>query len=227
MAATLPSFWMNASMIHSIKIVTFTLCAAICFSHFDAHAQAGDESADRIQIISPAHPVWLVEKPYAESPMLTASTYGDSAYSGYHSKATLEISCHPQNPEAGFRLQIAPQALGFNSGAFEGPDVSARGSMRITTGTRTAVDHKVSGSWTDGGVFQVGTIFSFEAPIPRDELAYWASDASRGQPLQLLLAPKAGGKLLTATFSLPKNNEGLKKVVRRCLSTVAATPVRL
>ncbi|MHC8344999.1 hypothetical protein [Pseudomonas sp. RT6P73] len=203
-------------MIRSIKTLTFTLSVALCFSHFDAHAQAVSESADGIQVISPAHPVWLVEQHYVASPVLSASTYGDSAYGDYHNKANLEISCHPENPEAGLTLHFAPESLGFNSGPFEGP--GAVGAMRITTGTRTAVDHQTSGSWTDGGVFQVGTIFSLYTAIPRDELAYWASDASRGQPLQLLLAPKEGGKPLTATFSLPKNNDGLKKVIQPCIN---------
>lgn len=206
---------MNTFMIRSIKTLSLTLFAAICFSHFDAHAQGVSESADGIQIISPAHPVWLVEQPYVEGPMLSASTPGNSAYGDYQTKANLQISCHPENPEAGLTLHFAPESLGFNSDPFEGP--GAVGEMRITTGTRTAVDHQTSGSWTDGGVFQVGTIFSLYTAIPSDELAYWASDASRGQPVQLFLAPKEGGKPLSAKFSLPKNNAGLKKVIQPCL----------
>lgn len=202
-------------MISSINTRTLKVLVALCFSHVDAHAQGVGEPADGIHVISSAHPVWLVEQPYVEGILLTASTYGNSAYGDYQTKANLQISCHPENPEAGLTLHFAPESLGFNSDPFEGP--GAVGAMRITTGARTAVDHQTSGSWTDGGVFQVGTIFSLYTAIPRDELAYWASDASRGQPVQLFLAPKEGGKPLTATFSLPKNNTGLKKVIQPCL----------
>jgi hypothetical protein len=215
---------MNISMILSTQALVLTLFAAICFPYFDAHAQAGDESVNGIHAISQAHPVWLLEQPHAN--LLTARTYGNSTYGDYDVNASLEISCHSQSPAAYFRLQIAPAELGFNSGPYEGPDANARGTLHITTGTRTAVTHQVSGSWTDGGVFQVGTIFAISTPIPHDELVYWASDASRGQPLKLSLDPKEGSKRLTATFSLPKNNDGLKQVIQPCLNAVAARPVK-
>lgn len=205
---------MNTSM----QARTFTLFAALLIPPLNAYAQASDESATGTEIITPMHPVWLLEQPYADSPMLTARTFGDSAYGDYHAKANLEISCNPQSPTARVALQINPQSLGFDSDPFEGKDASANGPLRITTGTRTAVDHWVNGVWTYAGAFQIGTIFALSTSVAPDELAYWASDASRGQTLRLSLAPaKVGDKPLTATFSLPENNNGLKKIIQSCL----------
>jgi hypothetical protein len=180
-----------------------TALAALCLSPF---AAAG------IEVIQPVHPVWLLEQPYAESALLTARTFGDSAYGDYRVNATLQISC---SQTARLTLQIAPASLGFDSDPFEGPDATADGPLQITTGTRPSVEHRVSGSWTAGGAFQVGDLFSISTDMPAPELKYWLSDASRGQPLKLALAPaKTGGKPLTATFSLPQDNQGLK---RACL----------
>lgn len=213
--------------LHFILALCVTLLTAVCFPPFDAYAQAGEKSVDGIQLIRSAHPVWLLEQPYADNPMLTARTYGDSAYGDFHVNATLLVSCHPQTQGAGLTLQIAPAALGFDSDPFEGPDATANGPLHITTGKRTTVDHRVSGIWTYGGAFQVGTIFAIDTRIPRDELAYWASDASRGQPLKLLLAPaNAGAKPLTAIFSLPQSNDGLKQVIQPCLGTASSSPVK-
>ncbi|WP_414873722.1 MULTISPECIES: hypothetical protein [unclassified Pseudomonas] len=211
--------------LHFILALCVTLLTAICVPPFDAYAQASEKSADAIQPIRSAHPVWLLEQPYADNPMLTARTYGDSAYGDYHVNATLLVSCHPQTQGAGLALQIAPAALGFDSDPFEGPDATADGPLRITIGKLTTVDHQVSGSWNYGGFFQVGAIFAISTRIPRAELAYWASDASRGQSLNLSLAPaKAGDKRLTAAFSLPENNDGLKQVIQRCLGAAKVAP---
>lgn len=211
---------------HSTQAVFFTLLTAICFLPFEAHAQAGGTKTEGTQIIRPTRPVWLLEQPYADNPLLTARTFGDSAYGDYHVNASLQISCHPQNQAAGFTLQIAPVSLGFDSNPFEGPDATADGPLRITAGARTT-NYRVSGFWTHGGVFQVGTIFAITTSISRDELAQWASDASRGHPLKLSLDPaKAGDKQLTATFSLPENNDGLKAVIQPCLGGVGAKTVK-
>lgn len=200
-----------------MQAMAFTLIAAL----FTPFAQAGNEST-ATQIITPAHPLWLLERPYPDSPMLTTRTFGDSAYGDFHTNANLEISCHPQNPAASLTLQISPQALGFDSDPYEGPDASANGPLRITAGTRAAIEVLANGVWTQGGAFQVGTIFALSADVPQTELAYWASDASRGQTLTLSLAPaRAGGKPLTATFILPDNNIALKKAVQPCLGTAA------
>ncbi len=197
--------------------LAFTLTAAL----FTPFALAGHESIDT-QIITPAHPVWLLERPYPDGPMLSARTLGDSAYGDVHTNANLEISCHPKNPAARLSLQISPQLLDFDSDPFEGKDASANGPLRITTGTRAAIEVSTNGVWTYGGVFQVGTIFALSADVPRAELAYWASDASRGQTLTLSLAPATtSGKPLTATFKLPENNSMLKKAIQPCLGTAA------
>lgn len=196
------------------------LVTALSITQFNASARAGDASTAGAEIITPAAPVWLLEQPYADSPMLTARTFGGSAYGDYHVKASLEISCSPQSPTASIALQITPAALGFDVVPFEGPDASANGSLRITTATRTAIEHSVNGVWTYGGAFQIGTIFALSAAVPHDELDYWASDASRGQTLKLSIAPaKEGDKPLTATFLLPANNNGLKRVIQPCLAT--------
>jgi hypothetical protein len=121
---------MNTSM----QALTFTLFAALLIPQLNAYAQASEESATGTEIITPTHPVWLLEQPYADSPMLTARTFGDSTYGDYHVKANLEISCYPQNPTARVALQITPQSLGFDSDPFEGKDASANGPLRITTG---------------------------------------------------------------------------------------------
>ena len=203
---------MNTSM----QPFAFTLLAALFIPSLTVYAHAGDDV-----IITPAHPVWLLERPDVDNPMLTtARTFGDSAYNNFHTKASLEISCHPRNPTAGLALQIEPQSLGFDIEPFHGPDASTSGPLRIATGTRTAIELSVSGVWAYAGSFQLGTVFAFSTQVPRDELAYWASDASRGQTLKLWLAPAmAGGKPLTATFTLPANNDGLKKVIQPCLGS--------
>ncbi|TSD76800.1 hypothetical protein FFI16_010330 [Pseudomonas sp. KBS0710] len=199
-----------------MKTFTVALVTALFIPALCASAQASDDL-----IITPANPAWLLERPDLDSPMLTtARTFGDSAYNDFHTKASLEISCHPRNPTAGLALQIEPQSLGFDIEPFHGPDASTSGPLRIATGTRTAIELAVSGVWAYAGSFQIGTIFAFSTQVPRDELAYWASDASRGQTLKLLLAPAmAGGQPLTATFRLPANNSGLKKVIQPCLGS--------
>ncbi|MGR3885780.1 hypothetical protein FW764_02175 [Pseudomonas sp. 1152_12] len=202
-----------------MKTLSFALLATLFIPTLTAYAHADDDA-----IITPAHPVWLIERPDTDSPMLTtARTFGDSAYDDFHTKASLEISCHPRSPTAGLALQIAPQMLGFDTDPFEGPDANASGPLRITTGTRTAIELAVNGVWTYAGSFQIGTIYALNSQVPRDELAYWASDASRGQTLKLVLAPAiAGGKPLTAVFTLPANNNGLKKALQPCLNNASA-----
>ncbi|ANF86590.1 hypothetical protein A7J50_3207 [Pseudomonas antarctica] len=208
-----------------MRAFTFTLFAAIFALPLIAQAQAGDESGIGTAIITPAHPVWLLEQPYADSPMLTARTFGVSAYGGFHVKASLEISCHPQNPTASLALQITPQSLGFDSDPFEGKDASANGPLRITTGTRASIERPVNGVWTYAGAFQIGTVFALSTSVAPDELAYWISDASRGQTLKLSLAPATeGAERLTATFALPENNNGLKKIIQSCQGIASATP---
>lgn len=211
---------MNTSM----RPLTYTLFAALFMPPLNACAQGGGASSNEAPIMSPAHPLWLLEQPYADGPMLTARTVGDSAYGDYHAKANLAISCHPKNPDAGLTLDISPQSLGVDIAPFEGKDASANGPLRITTGTRTAVEQRVNGFWYAGGALQIGTVFALSTIVPRKELAYWASDASRGQPLTLWLAPATEGrKPLTASFTLPANNAGLKKVIQPCLDNAGAT----
>ncbi|WP_219267669.1 hypothetical protein [Pseudomonas sp. Xaverov 259] len=202
-----------------MKTFTVALVTALFIPALYASAQASDDL-----IITPANPVWLLERPDVDSPMLTtARTFGDSAYNDFHTKASLEISCHPRNPTAGLALQITPEVLGFDIEPFHGKDASTNGPLRMTTGTRTAIELAVSGVWAYAGSFQIGTIFAFSTQVPRDELAYWASDAARGQTLKLLLAPAmAGGQPLTATFTLPANNSGLKQVIQPCLGAAGA-----
>ena len=200
----------------------FPLLCALLIPTFTAHAQVGDNSPADAQIITPAHPIWLLEQPYADDPMLIARTSGDSAYGDYKVKAALQIECHPQSAAAYLALQIAPAPLGFDSDPFEGKDANADGPLTVTVGKRNAIELSVNGVWTHAGAFQLGTIFALSTPFARDELAYWASDAARGQPVVLSLAPaQAGGQRLNATFTLPNNNNGLKKVVGPCLSTTA------
>ncbi|MGY2273602.1 MULTISPECIES: hypothetical protein [Pseudomonas] len=202
--------------------LTFALVTGLVVTQFSVDVRAGDALTAGTYIITPAAPVWLLEQPYADSPMLTARTFGGSAYGDYHVKASLEISCSPQNPTASLALQITPAALGFDVAPFEGADASANGPLRITTATRTAINHPVNGVWTYGGAFQIGTVFALRAAVPHDELAYWASDASRGQTLKLSVAPaKEGDKPLTATFLLPANNNGLKRVIQPCLGNAS------
>lgn len=202
--------------------LTFALVTGLVVTQFSVDVRAGDALTAGTYIITPAAPVWLLEQPYADSPMLTARTFGGSAYGDYHVKASLEISCSPQNPTASLALQITPAALGFDVVPFEGADASANGPLRITTATRTAINHPVNGVWTYGGAFQIGTVFALSAAVPHDELAYWASDASRGQTLKLSVAPaKEGDKPLTATFLLPANNNGLKRVIQPCLGNAS------
>ena len=221
---------MNISMIGSLRstqALFFTSLCAICFPLLEANAKPFAPSAKDIHIIRPAHPVWLLEQPHANSPLLTARTYGKSAYGNYHVNATLVISCHPQYQAAGLTLQITPTSLGFDSNPFEGKDATADGPLHISMGTGPAVDHRVSGIWTDGGLFQVGAVFAFNTFISREELVHWTSDASRGQPLKLSLAPaKSEGMPLTATFSLPENNAGLKEVIQPCLGSETATSIK-
>ncbi|MGE1156461.1 hypothetical protein [Pseudomonas kitaguniensis] len=208
-----------------MQALTFTLLAALFTPTLTAHAQAGGASAIGAYSNTPARTVWLFNQPYADSLMLTAHTFGDSSYGDYHARAGLQISCHPKNPAASVALQITAQSLGFDSDPFEGKDASANGPLRITTGTRTAVDHLVNGVWTYGGGSQAEIIFALSTAVPRDELAHWASDASRGQTLKLSLAPATeGGKPLTASFTLPANNSVLKKVVQSCLGAANSTP---
>lgn len=202
----------------SIQSHVLTSLVAVCFPMFEAHAQSGETSTNGIQIIRPEHPVWLLEQPYANNPMLTARTNGSSTYGNYQVNASLQITCHPQSRTAGLTLQIAPSALGFDSDPFEGPDATAKGPLRIRMGTGPAVDHRVSGSWTDGGAFQVGVVFAFGTSISRAQLLSWVNDAAGGLPLKLSVAPAgSAGMPLTATFSLPKNNVGLKKAMQPCL----------
>ncbi|RDD80535.1 hypothetical protein DVJ77_16785 [Dyella tabacisoli] len=180
-------------------------------------------AGDNVAVATPTQPIWLVEQPYAGQPLLTARTYGDSTYGDYHVHATLQLSCRAGNPSAGLEFQIAPQPLGFDSDPYEGPDASAHGPLLIGIGTQPAVSHGVSGRWADAGVFQVGNVFIFDTEVRRSELAYWVSDASRGQTVRLsLTAAKAGGKLLTAQFTLPRDNTGLKKAVAACLDAKPA-----
>lgn len=208
-----------------LQVLGLAFLVAVSFPLLEAHAQATGKPAGGVRVIRAAQPVWLLEQDPDQGPLPTARTYGDSAFGEFHARATLAISCSPQSPTASLALQIAPSPLGFDSDPFEGPDATAHGPLRITAGARAALQRPVSGIWTDGGAFQVGTVFAINASIPRDELAAWASDASRGRPLKLSLAPaKAGGKPLTATFVLPQDNEGLKQVARSCVGAAAVKP---
>ena len=152
------------------------------------------------------------------SPLRSALTAGQSEYGDFRAKATLAIQCYPGQSIAHLALQIAPSSLGFDSEPFHGKDAPANGPLRITTGAQAAVDHRVSGVWTDAGTFQVGIFFSISTALTREELAYWENDASQGQSLTLELSPATpGGLPLTATFTLPRDNQGLKRVIQPCL----------
>lgn len=194
------------------------LLVALSLACLSAYAQPVGTPAHGLEVFSPSTPVWVLERDYAEASTLTARTFGDSNYGGYKAKAGLWISCHPENPNAGLTLQISPAALGFNADPYEGKDASAQGPLRITLGAHPAGKYPVNAVWTDAGTFQVGTALALFTPVPRDEIARWASDASRGQPLTLSLAPaEKNAKPLTATFVLPHNNAALQKAIMPCL----------
>ena len=181
-------------------------------------AFAADLPSDRPGIISAKHPIWLLEQPYTDNPLLTARTPGTSIYADHQVHATLQISCHPQTRGASLTLQIDPRALGFDYQPFEGKDASAHGPLKLTIGDRAFSDQWVAGMWAAGGALQVGSIFAIATGIPRDELAYWADDASPGQTLTLSLASAAADSpSLTAVFTLPQNNLGLRQVIQPCL----------
>jgi hypothetical protein len=206
--------------IRAISTARALLVGVSLATALSAHAISGDN----VPVATPAQPIWLVEQPYAGQPLLTARTYGDSMYGDYHVHATLQLSCRAGNPNAALEFQIAPQSLGFDSDPFEGPDASAHGPLHIATATQPTISHGVTGRWADAGVFQVGNVFIFDTEVRRTELAYWVSDASRGQTVRLsLMAAKAGGKLLTAQFTLPQDNAGLKKAVAACLNAKPAS----
>lgn len=210
----------------AMKALALTLLTTALIAHLDAYAQTTDTPATDEQIITPGHPVWLLEQPDAVSPALTARTFGTSQYGDYRVKALLQISCHPHAPKASLTLEIMPPLLGFDSDPFEGKDASANGPLRVTTGTRPAVDHWVNGVWNAGGAFQVNTLFALSTAVSREELAYWVSDASRGQTVEFSLTPATDdGRSLTASFSLPENNRGLEKIVQPCLSDTSTSPV--
>lgn len=206
----------------AVKTLAVTLFTVLCIPCALANAQTGDEFVLAMPIITPSNPAWLLEQPYEEGSTLVARTMGNSAYGARQEKAALAISCYRQSPRARLTLEIRAESLGFDVRPFEGKDASANGPLRTNTGTRTAFNLPVNGVWTYGSAFQIGTIFALSTSLPQEELAYWLSDASRGQPLTLSLAPATqGGEPLIATFALPKNNSGLKAIFQSCSGTAA------
>lgn len=172
-----------------------------------------------VPVASSQNPLWLVEQPYASNPLLTARLAGSAQVAAFRSNATLMLSCHPNYPGISLGLQISAEQLGFAVAPFEGPDATANGPLRLSSGSRPSQPYLVSGAYRDAGSFQVGTIFEFLLTPEPQEMAYWASDAGRGQLIKLRLeTPQVGLPGLSAEFQLPQDTAGIRHVLGPCLN---------
>ena len=176
-----------------------------------------------LPVASEEHPLRLLEQPQPGSPLRTARLPGLARVAPYQSPATLMLSCHPGARTLGLDLQIAAAELGFAVEAFEGPDATAHGPLRLALGAQAHRRFPVNGAYRQAGRYQVGTVFAFGLTLAAADLADWVSDTARGEVLRLALPAAAPGQPeLTAEFRLPADPEGLRQALAPCLP--APTP---
>ncbi|MET1080857.1 MAG: hypothetical protein ABWY06_22825 [Pseudomonas sp.] len=174
-------------------------------------------------VASAEQPLWLLEQPQPGNPMQTARLPGLASVLPYQSPATLMLSCHPGARTLGLELQIAATELGFAVDAFEGPDATAHGPLRLALGAQAGHRYAVNGAFRQAGRYQVGTVFAFGMTPAAADLTAWMSDAARGETLRLSLsAAEPGQPALTGEFRLPGDPAGLRQALSPCLTV--ATP---
>ncbi|MES2819919.1 MAG: hypothetical protein V4812_13140 [Pseudomonadota bacterium] len=178
--------------------------------------------AATLAVVSAEQPLWLVEQPQSDSPLLTARLPGLARVAPYQSQVTLMLSCHAPARAPGLELQIAAAELGFSVDAFEGPDASRHGPLSLTLAGHPGRTYPINGAYREAGRYQVGSVFAFGFTPAAADLADWLSDAARGETLHLSLpAAESGQPGLTAEFRLPVDSAALRQALTPCLSVPA------
>ncbi|MEB0044728.1 MULTISPECIES: hypothetical protein [unclassified Pseudomonas] len=157
---------------------------------------------------------WQVEKPDAENPYQMALLDGKASYGSKTSQALLQVGCH-----AHLSLIIPTQRLGFNADAYEGPNATLHGPLRMSTARRAHIDYRISGFGSVRRLQDDGWVFEFAMSASKSELRFWLTKAAIGQLVTLTVpSTQKGDKPLIAKFILPTEASGLREVLAPCLN---------
>lgn len=163
---------------------------------------------------------WYLEQPDQDSTIVGARLKGEASHGDRTSPAMMQVTCNQSPPRAAISLFTSTDHLGFKPDAFEGPDATSTGPLRISTGNRAPHDYPVNGFYTAeqarGGDF----VFVLFASTNHRELHDWTTDITRGQPVSMTLPSAIKGDLpLVVRFVLPQDNSGLRKLIEPCMNT--------
>lgn len=144
-----------------------------------------------------------------QSELPAVALAGEAQSAGTATAARFTVLCLPDGAlEA--RLDI-PEALGFDSDPFEGPEGAGleRPLLSLVLGKGRPAAYHVNGWWSDA------TLFTFAFAPSALEVARWLSRP--GQTLHLEVRPPETGPSLQAVFSLPRETAPLDLAVKPCL----------
>lgn len=205
---------LRGAVVHAMRFrkkASLAMLALTLLFHFPAAAQSSVPAG-------PAN-LWLWEQPVPTAPLYRARIAGMASYGSFSSNATLAFACRSDGGHVAMELVIDPKALGFDADAYEGPDATSHGPLRVSVEKMPVTTLPVSGWYGDGGAFNVGTPFLFGAStgdidaVVRQGLA----DSSNGKALVIDVPAPKGGTSLKATFHWPDDHAVLQRVVTPCL----------
>ncbi|WP_256585438.1 hypothetical protein [Pseudomonas sp. Irchel 3H3] len=183
---------------------------------FSACVQAADSlsSTTRFQEAG-----WYLEQPDPYNPIASARLKGEASHGDRTSPAILQVTCFPSPRRADISLYTSTAQLGFNPEPFHGPDAVSTGPLSLTTGKSAPLDYAVNGFYTAEQARKGDFVFSLFESTNHRELNEWTTETTRGQPINMTLPSAIEGDLpLVATFVLPQDDSGLRKVIGPCLS---------
>lgn len=151
--------------------------------------------------------------------ILNAQLDGKATHAGKNSTAILQVTCYG-SPRRPWLALLAPTArLEFVPDLYEGPDARSTGPLTLTTGASPTSHYSVNGFYSAAYSQDSTLIFEFDMQANQNELRQWVSDTAQGQLITMTLPSSLKNQPpLVAEFFLPKDNSGLRKLVKPCLA---------
>ena len=187
-------------------LFSLTLCLSIL---------PGTHAAESVTTAGPLSEAWRVEKPDQDSPVLSARLNGEASHGNKTTPAMLQISCYRSPLRPVIALLTSTDELGFDPGAYEGPDAKSNGPASLAIGTLAPRNYLVNGVYTQAFPQKDDLVFNFNMSADRQALRYWTSKAARGLLLTMTVPSTVkGDQPLTARFVFPQDDSALRKIVR-------------
>lgn len=178
----------------------------------------GAHAADRLSPAGFHAEAWRIEKPDPDASGLSARLNGEASHGNKTTAAILQVSCLRSPLRPAITLLTSTDELGFNPDAFEGPDAPSNGPISFDSSTFAPRNYPVNGFYTRMFSQKHDVAFNFSISANRQELQYWTSETTRGQPLTMTLASTVkGAPPLIARFVLPQDDRKLRKIAGPCM----------